>query len=200
MLGAVGNAQPSRRTRHRFWVYVAEALGTKDGSSYIRTNGGHPVRWPVKSSKLNRREFALGGAAAVVAIAGLPLAVVGQDSAQAWEQAVKKVLGDAKPIEGKVLIDMPEIAENGNTVPFTISVDSPMSETDRVKAIHVIATANPQPGVAVFRFSPLSGKAAVASRMRLARTQDVIGIAELSDGRFLMSKRNVKVTIGGCGG
>jgi sulfur-oxidizing protein SoxY len=154
----------------------------------------------VKSSKLNRREFALGGAAAVVAIAGLPLAVVGQDSAQAWEQAVKKVLGDAKPIEGKVLIDMPEIAENGNTVPFTISVDSPMSETDRVKAIHVIATANPQPGVAVFRFSPLSGKAAVASRMRLARTQDVIGIAELSDGRFLMSKRNVKVTIGGCGG
>ena len=99
-----------------------------------------------------------------------------------------------------MLIDLPEIAENGNTVPFTISVDSPMSETERVKVIHLIATANPQPGVAVFRFSPLSGKATVASRMRLARTQDVIGIAELSDGRFLMSKRNVKVTIGGCGG
>ena len=95
---------------------------------------------------------------------------------------------------------MPEIAENGNTVPFTISVDSPMTETDNVKAIHVLATANPQPGVATFRFSPLSGKATVASRMRLARTQDVIAIAELSDGRFLMSKRNVKVTIGGCGG
>jgi sulfur-oxidizing protein SoxY len=157
------------------------------------------VRFAVQSSRLNRREFALG-AAAGVAVVGLPLAVVGQDPAQAWEQAVKKVLGDAKPIEGKVVIDMPEIAENGNTVPFTISVDSPMSETDRVKVIHVIATANPQPGVAVFRFSPLSGKASVASRMRLARTQDVIGIAELSDGRFLMSKRNVKVTIGGCGG
>jgi sulfur-oxidizing protein SoxY len=54
--------------------------------------------------------------------------------------------------------------------------------------------------VAAFRFSPLSGKATVAGRMRLARTQDVIGIAELSDGRFLTSKRNVKVTIGGCGG
>ena len=113
---------------------------------------------------------------------------------------MKKVLGDAKPIEGKLPIDMPEIAENGNTVPFTISVDSPMTETDYVKAIHVLATANPQPGVATFRFSPLSGKATVASRMRLARTQDVIAIAELSDGRFLMSKRNVKVTIGGCGG
>ena len=151
------------------------------------------------SSKLNRRQFALG-AAAGAAIAGLPAALIAQDAAPAWEQAVKKVLGDAKPIEGKLQIDMPEIAENGNTVPFTISVDSPMSETDRVKVIHVIATANPQPGVAVFRFSPLSGKATVASRMRLARTQDVIGIAELSDGRFLMSKRNVKVTIGGCGG
>jgi sulfur-oxidizing protein SoxY len=157
------------------------------------------VRLAVHSSRLSRREFALGAGVGIVVL-GLPLAVVGQDPSQGWEQAVKKVLGEAKPIEGKVLIDMPEIAENGNTVPFTISVDSPMSETERVKVIHLIATANPQPGVAVFRFSPLSGKATVASRMRLARTQDVIGIAELSDGRFLMSKRNVKVTIGGCGG
>jgi len=141
----------------------------------------------------------LGGAAGV-AVASLPLALLAQDAGEGWEQAVRKVLGDAKPIEGKVLIDLPEIAENGNTVPFTVSVDSPMSETDYVKAVHIIATANPQPGVATFRFSPLSGKANVASRMRLAKTQDVIAIAELGDGRFLMSKRNVKVTIGGCGG
>ena len=119
---------------------------------------------------------------------GCPTALIAQDASQGWEQAVKKVLGDAKPIEGKLVIDLPEIAENGNTVPFTISVDSPMSEADNVKVIHVLATANPQPGVAVFRFSPLSGKATVASRMRLARTQDVIGIAELSDGRFLISQ------------
>ena len=153
----------------------------------------------MQSSSLNRREFALG-AAAGVAVAGLPFVVVAQDATQTWEQAVKKVVGDAKPIEGKVTIDMPEIAENGNTVPFTIAVDSPMSDADHVKVLHILATANPQPGVAVFRFSPLSGKATVAGRMRLARTQDVIGIAELSDGRFLTSKRNVKVTIGGCGG
>ena len=81
-----------------------------------------------------------------------------------------------------------------------IAIDSPMTETDFVKAIHIVATANPQPGVATFRLTPLSGKAAVASRMRLQRTQDVITIAELSDGRFLMAKRAVKVTIGGCGG
>jgi len=141
----------------------------------------------------------LGGAAGV-AVASLPLALLAQDAGEGWEQAVRKVLGDAKPIEGKVLIDLPEIAENGNTVPFTVSVDSPMSETDYVKAVHIIATANPQPGVATLRFSRLSGKANVASRMRLAKTQDVIVIAELGDGRFLMNKRNVKVTIGGCGG
>jgi sulfur-oxidizing protein SoxY len=152
------------------------------------------------SARLDRREFAVGAAAAVAAMT-LPLdTLLAQDQAQGWEQAVKKVLGDAKPIEGKVTIEMPEIAENGNTVPFSISVESPMTEKDYVKTIHIIATANPQPGVATYRFTPLSGKAAVSSRMRLARTQDVIGIAELSDGRFLMSKRSVKVTIGGCGG
>jgi sulfur-oxidizing protein SoxY len=153
----------------------------------------------VRSIQLDRRGFVLG-AAAGAAFVGLPTTVAGQDAAAGWEQAVKKILGDAKPVDGKMLLDMPEIAENGNTVPFTVSVESPMSEADNVKAVHVIATANPQPGIATFRFTPLSGKATAASRLRLARTQDVIAIAELSDGRFLMNKRNVKVTIGGCGG
>lgn len=148
---------------------------------------------------LTRRAFTLGSATAV-AVAVLPPDLRAQDQPQAWEEVVKKVLGDAKPVEGKIAIEMPEIAENGNTVPFAISIDSPMTEKDYVKAIHVIATANPQPGVATFRFSPLSGKAAVTSRMRLARTQDIIAIAELQDGRFFSGKRNVKVTIGGCGG
>ena len=151
------------------------------------------------SDKPDRRKFTLG-ATTSAAIVGLAPALLAQEAAEGWEQAVKRVLGDAKPIEGKPLIDLPEIAENGNTVPFTVSVDSPMSETDNVRTIYIIATANPQPGVATFHFSPLSGKATVASRMRLAKTQDVLVIAELGDGRFLMSKRNVKVTIGGCGG
>jgi len=138
----------------------------------------------VPSSKPDRRKFALG-ATASVAMVGLAPALLAQDASEGWEQTVKKLLGDAKPIEGKVLIDLPEIAENGNTVPFTVSVDSPMSETDNVRTIYIIATANPQPGVATFHFSPLSGKAMVASRMRLARTQDVLVIAELSEGRFL---------------
>jgi sulfur-oxidizing protein SoxY len=148
----------------------------------------------------SRRHFTLGAAAAAAGLALPSTTVLAQEQTQAWELAVRKIVGDAKPSEGKFALELPEIAENGNTVPFTVSVESPMTEKDHVKAIHVIATANPQPGVAVFRLTPLSGKATVSSRMRLARTQDVIGIAELSDGRFLMAKRPVKVTIGGCGG
>jgi sulfur-oxidizing protein SoxY len=148
----------------------------------------------------SRRTFTLGVAAAVTAFSVPATTALAQDQVQAWELAVRKIVGEAKPSEGKFALELPEIAENGNTVPFTVSVESPMTEKDHVKAIHVIATANPQPGVATFRLTPLSGKAAVSSRLRLARTQDVIGIAELSDGRFLMAKRPVKVTIGGCGG
>jgi sulfur-oxidizing protein SoxY len=149
---------------------------------------------------LNRRTFT-AGAAATLSGATLSLSEVSaQDQEPAWKEAVKRVLGDAKPVDGKLVIDMPEIAENGNTVPLSINVESTMTSNDYVKAIHIIATANPQPGVVTFRFTPLAGKAAAATRMRLARTQEVIAIAELSDGKFLMGKRTVKVTIGGCGG
>ena len=145
---------------------------------------------------LSRREASLGAAAATL----LPLHALAQEQSQAWEQAVKGILGEAKPTEAKMTFDMPEIAENGNTVPFSVRIDSPMTEKDYVKAIHIISTGNPQPGVATFRLTPRSGRAMVSSRMRLAKTQDVIAIAELSDSKFLMSKRAVKVTIGGCGG
>jgi sulfur-oxidizing protein SoxY len=150
-------------------------------------------------STVDRRSFVAGTAAAAgVGILGLTGALA-QDQPQAWENAVKNVLGDAKPVE-KAIIELPEIAESGNTVPFSIAVENPMTEADHVKAVHIIATGNPQPGVATFRFTLQSGKAAVSGRMRLARTQDVIAIAELSGDRFLMGKRTVKVTIGGCGG
>jgi sulfur-oxidizing protein SoxY len=148
-------------------------------------------------STIDRRVFLLGASAATTLLAASALA---QDPGRAWEDALKRVVGDAKPIEGRITLDMPEIAENGNTVPFSVSVDSPMTDRDHVRAIHLISTGNPQPGVATFRYTPQSGRAAVASRMRLARSQDVIAVAELSDGRFLITRRPVKVTIGGCGG
>ncbi len=150
----------------------------------------------------DRRIFLLGaaGAAALSGWLASTDAAVAQDKALTWEETIKKIVGDAKATDGKINVDMPEIAENGNTVPFTIKVDSPMTEADHVKALHVISSGNPQPGVATFRFTPASGAATVSSRMRLAKTQDVIAVAELSNGSFLMGKRTVKVTIGGCGG
>jgi sulfur-oxidizing protein SoxY len=117
-----------------------------------------------------------------------------------FEQALDKILGDAKPIPGKIALELPEIAENGNTVPYAIAIESPMTPADHVKAIHVLATTNPLPHVATFGLTPLSGRAAVASRMRLAKTQDIVILAELGTGKFIMAKRVVKVTIGGCGG
>jgi sulfur-oxidizing protein SoxY len=152
------------------------------------------------SSVLDRRTFVLGASAAAVLAPFLTLDALAQGARPAWEEALKRIVGEAQPTDGRVNFELPEIAENGNTVPFTISVDSPMTEQDHVKALHVISTGNPQPSVATFRFTLQSGKASVASRMRLAQTQDVIGLAELADGRFLMTRRPVKVTIGGCGG
>lgn len=151
---------------------------------------------------LGRRDFVLGamGAAALTGWLASPLAASAQDKPVDAASLIKSILKDAKPSEGKVKLDLPEIAENGNTVPYTVDVQSPVTEQDFVKAVHVISTGNPQPHIATFFFSPLSGKAQASSRMRLGKTQDVVVIAELSNGTFYTTKRSVKVTIGGCGG
>lgn len=143
------------------------------------------------------RRNVLVGATTVLLVVGVGPASAQEDS---WEAELKKVIGGAKPIEGKITLDLPEIAENGNTVPFSVAVDSPMTEKEYVKAVHVLSTGNPQPRIATFHFTPESGKAALASRMRLAKTQDILAVAEFSDGQFATTRRTVKVTIGGCGG
>ena len=148
---------------------------------------------------IDRRVMLLSVASAASILALLPEVANAQD-AQALEVAIKKAVGDAKPTEGRITLVLPEIAENGNTVPFELAVQSPMADADYVKAVHVFAPGNPQIDVATFLFTPASGKAAVASRMRLAKTQDVTVLAEMSDGKVFITKRMVKVTIGGCGG
>ncbi len=152
---------------------------------------------------LGRRDVVLGvaGVAALLGWLSAGGRALAQEKAPLDAEAmIKSILNDAKLAEGKVKLDLPEIAENGNTVPFSIEIESPVSPTDYVKAVHIISTGNPQPQIATFHFTPLSGKAAASSRMRLGRTQDIVAIAEMSDGRFFMAKRTVKVTIGGCGG
>lgn len=113
---------------------------------------------------------------------------------------IGELIGGKSPQAGKVRITMPQIAENGASVPVTVSVESPMTSDDYVRTIHIVAEANPDPGVASFQFTPLSGKAEVSTRLRLARTQQVVALAEMSDGSVYSARTEVKVTIGGCGG
>src|SRR4051794_20048179 len=145
----------------------------------------------------NRRQtLALGvGAIGVAAFGTLP-AFATNDA----DEAIKKFTGGKTPVEGKVKLDLPEIAENGNTVPMTLIVDSPMTEASHVTDVLVVANENPRSGVVTFHFSPASGVAEANTRIRLAATQDVIAVARMNDGSFYMATKQVKVTIGGCGG
>jgi sulfur-oxidizing protein SoxY len=117
-----------------------------------------------------------------------------------WQTQIDAIVGDAEPVEDKVTLNLPEIAENGNTVPMTFEIDAPMTADVYVKDVMVMADGNPSPDVAVFHFTPMSGKASASTRMRLAGTQNVVAVAQLSDGTAMMGKKQVKVTIGGCGG
>jgi sulfur-oxidizing protein SoxY len=151
------------------------------------------------TSNFNRRQaLALGAGAMTVAVLGVSSgpALAKNDA----EEAIKKFTGGKTPVQGKIKLDLPEIAENGNTVPMTVSVESPMTEQSHVTDVMVFANENPRSGVVTFHFSPASGVAEANTRIRLAATQDVTAVAKMNDGSFFMASKQVKVTIGGCGG
>ncbi|MBX2884127.1 MAG: thiosulfate oxidation carrier protein SoxY [Granulosicoccus sp.] len=108
--------------------------------------------------------------------------------------------GGADSGSGALTLTAPEIAENGNTVPIAVMVESPMTADSYVESIMIVAEDNPRPEVATFHFTPASGIAKASTRMRLAKTQNVIAIAKMNDGSVFSDSKNVKVTIGGCGG
>ena len=148
---------------------------------------------------LDRRTFmALTGGAAAAATLGLP--AIAFAATEEMDEAVKAFTGGAEVKEGRVSLGTPEIAENGNTVPVEVSVESPMTDDDYVESVLILADGNPRPGVATFKFTPMSGDASAKTRIRLAKTQDVVAIAKMSDGSFYRDAKTVKVTIGGCGG
>ena len=93
---------------------------------------------------------------------------------------------------------MPPLIENGNTVPLTVTVESPMTAADHVKAIHVFNEKNPQPNVVSVHLGPRAGKASISTRIRLANSQKVIAVAELSDGSFWSDEAEVVVTLAAC--
>jgi sulfur-oxidizing protein SoxY len=150
------------------------------------------------TSMFDRRQvLTVAAGAAAVAVTGFSRPARAANDAQ---DLINKFTGGKAATEGKVKLDLPEIAENGNTVPITVSVDSPMTEQSFVKRVLVVADGNPRAGVATFHFSPASGVAEANTRIRLAATQNITAVAEMSDGSFQTASKQVKVTIGGCGG
>jgi sulfur-oxidizing protein SoxY len=150
------------------------------------------------TATFDRRQVLVGSLGAVAATGwiGVGPARAANDAAD----LIKAFTGGKTAAQGKVKIDMPEIAENGNTVPMTIMVESPMTEQSYVQDVLVVADGNPRGGVVTFHFNPMSGVAEANTRIRLASSQKIIAVAKMNDGSFFTASKDVKVTVGGCGG
>ena len=153
-----------------------------------------------RASTTATRRTVLNGVGTVALGAALPLITVRtlRATPEEMQAAIAKVIGDAKLNTGKVAIDIPPLVENGNTVPCTVTIDSPMKPNDYCKAIHVFNEKNPQPNVISVHLNPRSGRAAFSTRIRLSDTQNVVAIAELSDGSFWSGSFSVIITLGAC--
>ena len=147
-----------------------------------------------------RRRFLIDTAA--LAGAGgiwLPLATGPASATPAsMRAAIRKVVGETPVTKGKVKIDLPPLIENGNAVSLTVAVESPMTVEDHVKAIHVFTEKNPQPNVISVQLGPRAGRATFSSRIRLADSQKVIAIAQMSDGSFWSDEIEFIVTLAAC--
>ena len=148
----------------------------------------------------SRREFlwTAGGAAAGLSLAAIIAVEPARATPVAMQEAIRKVVGSARVNTGRVKLELPPLSENGNAVPLTVSVESPMTEADHVKAMHVFTEKNPQPEVVSIHLGPRAGRARVATRIRLADTQTVVAICELSDGSFWSERADVVVTLAAC--
>jgi sulfur-oxidizing protein SoxY len=149
-------------------------------------------------SQTTRRRF-LVETAALAGAAGLGLDLDPADATPASMQAaIRNVTGEAKLNKGRVKIDVPALIENGNAVPLMVSCESPMTQEDHVKAIHVFTEKNPQPNVIGVHLGPRAGRANVSTRIRLADTQKIVAVAQMSDGSFWSDEVEVIVTLAAC--
>jgi len=148
---------------------------------------------------MQRREFLknMSIAAAVALVAMSPLKLLAAEMSA--EEQITKVTGGKAAKTGIASLIAPAIAENGLVVPLKVEVNHPMEEGNYVKAIHLYAAGNPTPKIVTVNLTPANGKAYFSTRTKLAKSQDVFVVAELSNGTFLKDTKNVKVTIGGCG-
>jgi sulfur-oxidizing protein SoxY len=145
-----------------------------------------------------RRFLGLAGSAAVFCAVPIVTLRPAEATPAMLASAIRNVTGGAAVKTGKIKLDVPPLVENGNTVPMTVSVASPMAPEDFVKSIHVFNEKNPQPNIGNFYFGPNSGRAQVSTRIRLADSQKVVAIARLSDGSFWSVSVDVVVTLAAC--
>jgi sulfur-oxidizing protein SoxY len=149
--------------------------------------------------KSTRRQFlGLAGGAAVIGAVPMVSLRPAEATPAMLAAAIRNVVGTATVRTGKVKLDVPPLVENGNTVPMTVSVSSPMTPDDYVKSIHVFNEKNPQPNIGNFYLGPRAGRAQISTRIRLADSQKVTAIARLSDGSFWSATVDVVVTLAAC--
>jgi sulfur-oxidizing protein SoxY len=150
------------------------------------------------TSSTRRGFLGLAGSAALCGAVPIVTVRPAQATPAMLASAIRNVVGEAEVHTGKVKLDIPPLVENGNMVPMTVSVTSPMTESDYVKSIHVFNEKNPQPNIGNFYLGPQAGRAQVSTRIRLADSQKVTAIAQLSDGSFWSTSVDVVVTLAAC--
>jgi sulfur-oxidizing protein SoxY len=148
----------------------------------------------------SRRQFlrVAGGVAAGLGLGAVIAIRPARATPAEMQEAIRKVVGSARVTPGRVTLEVPPLIENGNAVPLTVTVDSPMTEADHVRAIHIFTEKNPQPNVVGFHLGPRAGRARVATRVRLADSQTVMAICQLGDGTFWSDSADVVVTLAAC--
>jgi sulfur-oxidizing protein SoxY len=148
----------------------------------------------------SRRQFLGLAAGSAAALGALPVVIVrpAEATPAMLASAIQNVTGGAAVRSGKVKLDIPPLIDNGNTVPLSVAVESPMTEADHVKAIHVFTERNPQPYVLSVQLGPRAGRAQIATRARIGDTGAVTAIAQMSDGSFWSDSVKVIVTLSAC--
>ena len=133
---------------------------------------------------------------ALPALAAVP--ALAQPVAEDFARAERAILAGRTPLTEGIAVEIPRLSENGNAVDVAIRIDSPMTAADHVRAIHILSEKNPVPRVAAFTLTPRAGRAEVATRIRLATSQQVLVLAETSTGAVHRASREVIVVLGAC--
>jgi sulfur-oxidizing protein SoxY len=151
--------------------------------------------------RTTRREFLIFTAAALAAPTAAKAQIdpnLAANRKAAFQAALKRIVGDNPVRKGRIKLTLPPLIDNGNSVPLSVAVESPMTEPDHVRAIHVLTEKNPLPDVVSVRLSPRAGRAILSTRVRLADTQTVTAVAQMSDGSFWSDSAEVVVTLSAC--